>query len=411
MPRPCQRARRSPKSGQSSSAALASSMRTNPASDMNASSWCSMPGGMSKRRRNGSGSAPSSRIRSVYPHRLVARMRLPSSITSCRKMIKGCRKVSIRGGGPPPCWSHEPAFRRPDHRRRPIRHRDGLSRDGRVPRQDNRPPGTTGAPGRHLGLVPLPGSSFGLRHVHLRLQVPPVARREGARRRRVDPAVHRRHRHGVRRRREDSLRPEGQHRRVVEPAVPLDRRGRARGDRRNPDLHLRLPHQLHRLLQLRRGLSAGLPRRAPVRRPVRAPAALARRPRLFRQEGRRHRQRRNGGHFGSGDGRLQPRQCRARDDAAAIPVVHLLAAGGRQDLRSPGPLPAGSLGLRVWPQAQHRHPAKALPGLPALAQADAAIAAVGGTTPPRPLRGHEQLHPELPAVGRAVVRRAQRRSV
>ncbi|CKV63400.1 short-chain type dehydrogenase/reductase [Mycobacterium tuberculosis] len=66
-----------------------------------------MPGGMSKRRRNGSGSAPSSRIRSVYPHRLVARMRLPSSITSCRKMIKGCRKVSIRGGGPPPCRVHD----------------------------------------------------------------------------------------------------------------------------------------------------------------------------------------------------------------------------------------------------------------------------------------------------------------
>jgi len=58
---------------------------------------------------------------------------------------------------------------------------------------------------------------------------------------------------------------------------------------RDPQLHLRLPRQLHRLLQLRRRLSAGLPRRGAVHGSVRASPALARRPGLHRQEGRRDR--------------------------------------------------------------------------------------------------------------------------
>ena len=81
----------------------------------------------------------------------------------------------------------------------------------------------------------------------------------------------------------------------------------ARGDGRDAPLHVRLPHQLHRLLQLRRGLFAGLPRRRAVHGPLRPSAALARRPRLHGQEGRRDRQRRNGSHPGPRDGRATRR--------------------------------------------------------------------------------------------------------
>ena len=49
-----------------------------------------------------------------------------------------------------------------------------------------------------------------------------------------DPRVHRRHRRGVRDRREDPLRPESADRRVVQPREPLDGDGPTRGDRPKP---------------------------------------------------------------------------------------------------------------------------------------------------------------------------------
>src|ERR1700687_2004070 len=95
MSRPCQWERRSPKSGQLSSSALASSMRTKASKEMNASSSYSTPGTMWKRDRKGCGSAPRSRTRSPYPHRLVARIRLAiRSTPMCREMTKVCRKLS-----------------------------------------------------------------------------------------------------------------------------------------------------------------------------------------------------------------------------------------------------------------------------------------------------------------------------
>ena len=191
------------------------------------------------------------------------------------------------------------------------------------------------------------------------------------------------------------------------PREPLDGDGAARGDRRNPHLHLRLPHQLHRLLQLRRGLPADLPRRRPVQGSVHPPAALARGPGLHRQEGRRDRQWRNGGHPGPDDGRRR----RARHHAAALTVVHLLGARPRQDLPVPGSIPPRQVGVQVRAQAQHRHPALPLPGMQALAQPDAPIPALAGPTPRRPVRRHEPLHAEVHAVGRAVVRGTQWRSV
>ena len=49
----------------------------------------------------------------------------------------------------------------------------------------------------------------------------------------------------------------------------------------------------------------------------------------------------------------------------------------------PGPVPAGQLGVQVRAQAQHRDPALALPGVPALAGSDAPPAALAGPTTPR----------------------------
>ena len=160
------------------------------------------------------------------------------------------------------------------------------------------------------------------------------------------------------------------------------RHRRARGDRRDPPLHVRLPDQLHRLLQLRRRLSADLPGRGAVHGAQRPPPALAGRPGLPRQEGRRDRQRRNGGHAGAGDGRRR----RARHDAATLAVVRVLVARVRQDLRGAGSLPAADVGVRVGAQAQHRDPAPAVQGVPSLAEADAPVPAVAGTPPGRARR-------------------------
>ena len=54
--------------------------------------------------------------------------------------------------------------------------------------------------------------------------------------------------------------------------------------------------------------------------------------------------------------------------------------------RGPGPVPAGQVGVRARAQAQHRDPARAVPGVPALAALDAPIPALAGATPPRPVR-------------------------
>ena len=183
-------------------------------------------------------------------------------------MIKTCRELSRPEGvadGHARCHERT-AFRHPDHRRRSVGHRHGRSVDRRVSGQDHRDPGAPRAPRRHLGPVPLPRYPLRLGHAHLRLQVAAVARAQGARRRAVDPPVHRRHRRRVRRRREDPVRAEDRRRGLVERREPLDGHRGARGDRRDPPLHVRLPDQLYRLLQLRRRLSAELPRRRAVHR-------------------------------------------------------------------------------------------------------------------------------------------------
>ena len=96
--------------------------------------------------------------------------------------------------------------------------------------------------------------------------------------------------------------------------------GRHRGIDR---VHVQLPVHVLRLLQLQGRLHAGVPRHRELRRAGRPPAGLARRPRLRRQAGRRHRIRRHGRHAGAGDGR----RGRARHDAPAITDLRGLATG------------------------------------------------------------------------------------
>ena len=85
--------------------------------------------------------------------------------------------------------------------------------------------------------------------------------------------------------------------------------------------------RLHRLLPLRRGLHARVPRPRALRRPGRPPAALARGPRLRGQARGRDRQRRHRGDAGPGAGGGG----RARDDAAALADLRRLDPG-----RGPG---------------------------------------------------------------------------
>ena len=81
------------------------------------------------------------------------------------------------------------ACRRPDRRRRPLRHRRRLPPAGALPGQELRDPRGARRHRRHLGPLPLPGHPLGLRHAHARLPLQALDRREGDRRRPVDPRL------------------------------------------------------------------------------------------------------------------------------------------------------------------------------------------------------------------------------
>ena len=107
-----------------------------------------------------------------------------------------------------------------------------------------------------------------------------------------------------------------------------DHRGADR-HRRDGRADVRLHVLVQRLLPLRPRLPAGLRRHGAFEGTIVQPQALARGPRLRRQAGRGDRQRCNGGHADPVAGR----DGGARDDAAALALVHHVAAGRRT--RSP----------------------------------------------------------------------------
>ena len=164
---------------------------------------------------------------------------------------------SLRRGS----MSHE-HLRRPDRRRRPVRHRRGLSPADATARTDLRDPRGARRHRRHLGSVPLSRHPLRLRHVHARLFVRPWTDAEGDRRRPVDP-------------RATCGRPRASTASIgtsasatacaraswSTPKRALDGRGRARPNGEIGALHLQLPLHVQRLLRLRRRLHARVPGR------------------------------------------------------------------------------------------------------------------------------------------------------
>ena len=223
--------------------------------------------------------------------------------------------------------------RRPDRRRRPLRHRRRAAtcrpscpgktlRDPRGARRDR----------RHLGPVPLPGHPLGLRHVHARLPLPAVD--ASAKAIADGPSIlqlHPRHRARVRRRRATSASatascaPSG---RRDDARWTVERRAHRhrRDGRASPAASCSCCTGYYRYDE---GYTPDVRGRRALRGPDRPPAALARGPRLRGQARRRDRQRRDRGDARAGDGRAG----RARDDAAALADLRRLAA--RRRTRSP----------------------------------------------------------------------------
>ena len=195
---------------------------------------------------------------------------------------------------------------------------------------------------RNLGSLPLPRHPLRLRHVHARLLVPALGRRQGDRRRGVDPEYIRRDREGARHRPEDPLRPPRQARDLVVRGRALDGRGGARASQEDGAPHLQLPLHVQRLLQLRRGLHAGVPRHRALRGPHRSPAEVDRRRRLRRQARGRDRQRRDRRDARAGAGE----DGRARHHAAALADATSSPCPSRTDRELAAPLPARDGRLR-----------------------------------------------------------------
>ncbi len=169
-------------------------------------------------------------------------------------------------------------FRRPDRRRRLVRHRRGLSPAAEVPGQEFRHSGGPGLYRRHLGSVPLSRHPLRLGHVHAGLFLQAVGRGQGDRRRAADLELCPRDRGRERHRQEYPLPSPGQARVMVDAGGALDRGGRThlgRGRHRDSALHLQFPVHVLGLLQIRGRLHAGICRPRQFCRPHRASAEMA----------------------------------------------------------------------------------------------------------------------------------------
>ena len=139
----------------------------------------------------------------------------------------------------------------------------------------------------------------------------------------------------------------------------------------------------------------GLPRRD------RAPAALARRPRLRRQEGRRHRERCHGRDPDPRAGRDRG----PRHDAAALTVVRDAGAAPGPDRQHAAPPASRQGGVRDHADDQHQQAVHALRRQPAVPEPDACAGAQGQRgRASRGLRRGNALQSELRPMGPANVR-------
>ena len=143
-------------------------------------------------------------------------------------------------GAPPGAWrrrrcldSARGARRRTHRGGRPVGRGRGLSPRDPPTGHDLRHPRGTRRHRRHMGPVPLPGRPLGLGHVHPRVLVRAVGRRQGHRRRPLDPRVHPQHGPQARGGVPGALPPTGGRRLVVDTGRPVDRRRRGHRHRRH----------------------------------------------------------------------------------------------------------------------------------------------------------------------------------
>ena len=291
-----------------------------------------------------------------------------------------------------------------DRRRRHLRHQRGLASAGPLPVQELRRPGAPRRPRWHLGPVPIPRDSLRLGHVHPGLPLQAVGVVDLDRRRRLDQGLHQGSRDRERHRQAHPLPAQGAGRRVVRCGEPMD--AHRRQQRAAAGAHLLVPVRVQRLLQLRRGLPAEVRGLRRLRGHHHSSAALAGGSRLRRQEDRGDRLGRYRDHTDSFAGEFGRR---SRDDAAALTVLHRIAAAERPVRRAGQQVAANQGCARREPvevdHVQHL-PIPVLPEVPAPNAQDAADDGQAATA--AGLRRREALRPELQAVGPAAVPGAQR---
>ena len=160
------------------------------------------------------------RVWPVVPHAWQLLWWMPEARASIGEPRPSCTSGAARGLARRRRRDRAP--RRGDRGRRPVRHRRGRAPATRLSAAPLRHPRRARCHRRHLGPVPLSGRAVRLRHVHARLRVQAVARRQGDRRRAVDPRLRARDRHRARHRPPHPLRAQA-------GAAPTGRRPAAAG--------------------------------------------------------------------------------------------------------------------------------------------------------------------------------------
>ncbi len=199
----------------------------------------------------------------------------------------------------------------------------GIPSPDAVPGEDVRDPRGAQRDRRNLGSVPLSRHPLRLGHVHHGLFLPELEGSQGDRRRSLDPQILARHGPRARDRPEDSLRAPRAIGCVVVGRLAVDRRDARWAGKTSGPLYVPLPLSVQRLLRLRTRPHTAIRGGRRFPRTGRSPAALAAGSRLHRQADRGYRQRGDGRHAHSRDGR----QGRARHHAAAFADVYREPAG------------------------------------------------------------------------------------
>ena len=308
------------------------------------------------------------------------------------------------GTRPPPTG----AFRRSPGRRRHFGHRRRPPFAGPQPGPNLSHPREPRRRRRHLGPVPLSRHPLGQRHVHARIRLQALASGQGDRRRAGDPRLCPRDRRREQYPRPNPLPPPCDARLLVVGDGAVDGRGRAARHGRDGLFHLPLAPYVQRLLRLCRRLSPRFSGHGPLPGTDRPSAILARGSRLQGEEGRRHRQRRDGGDTGAGDGQGR----RPRRHAAALADLYRLAPVRGQHRQLAQAPAAGDARLSAGALEERAAPAMVLPPRPKTSRAGEDPAARHGPRRARPrVRRRDPFHAALQSLAAAALPRSRFRPV